>query len=214
MLPVPCLYFVTEPPKHFECANAALVGGAKVVQLRDKLASDARLLPVAKKIIILCKKHNAVFIVNDRPGLAKRAGAHGVHVGQIDLLHKSVSWIRAQVAPHAIVGVSVHNAVQALRAFEEGADYVGAGPVFQTKSKDDAAKPIGIVGLKKIVLALKNRNARIPIIAIGGLNEKNAESIMRAGASGIAVISAISRAKSPKNAAKRLAAMILRVEKR
>ncbi len=208
LLEKPCLYFVTEPPNHAGAAKAALEGGANAVQLRDKEAKDSELLPVARKLKKLCEKHGATFIINDRVALAKKCGAHGVHVGQEDLKGKSVASVRAKLFPHAIVGATVHNVQEALLAFEEGADYVGASPIFATKSKADAGKPIGISGLKKIVRALRERNARIPVIAIGGIDAKNAGEVMKAGADGIAVVSAITRAKNPVAAAKKLSKIV------
>ncbi|MFA6048822.1 MAG: thiamine phosphate synthase [Candidatus Micrarchaeia archaeon] len=215
MFETPCLYFVTErsakrdwKQSHLAGAKAALEGGAGAIQLRDKHATDAELLPVAIAIRKLCEKQKAAFIINDRLGLAKKSGATGVHVGQEDLVDSSVAGVRAKVFPHAIVGVTAHNVAEALLAFEEGADYLGVSPIFATKSKDDAGKPIGLKGLKEIALALERRGARIPIIAIGGITEKNAASVMKAGADGVAVVSAISRAKNPQTAAKRLAGII------
>ncbi len=208
LLEKPCLYFVTEPPNHAGAAKAALEGGANAVQLRDKEAKDSELLPVARKLKKLCEKHGATFIINDRVALAKKCGAHGVHVGQEDLKGKSVASVRAKLFPHAIVGATVHNVQEALLAFEEGADYLGASPIFATKSKSDAGKPIGILGLKKIIRAFKKRNARIPIIAIGGIDAKNAGEVMKAGANGVAVVSTITRAKNPTAEAKRLAEIV------
>ncbi len=215
MFEIPCLYFVTErgakrnwKESHIAGARAALEGGARAIQLRDKHATDAELLPVAIAIRKVCEKHKAVFLINDRLGLAKKCTASGVHVGQGDLLDSSVPAVRAKVFPHALVGVTAHNVAEALLAFEEGADYLGVSPIFATKSKGDAGKPIGLKGLKEIALALKRRGARVPIIAIGGITEENAASVMKAGADGVAVVSAVSRAKNPQMAAKRLACIV------
>lgn len=131
------------------------------------------------------------FVVNDNIQLAQEIEADGVHVGQDD---SSVAEARDALGINAIVGVSAGTMEEAEQAISDGADYIGVGSVFATGTKSDAGEPIGPNGLAHVVTAV---NGRIPIVAIGGIAPSNVRSCWRAGANGVAVISAIMKSKTP-----------------
>lgn len=168
---------------HLEIARAALVGGAEMIQLRDKTGSLRELLPQACAIRLLCRSHGALFIVNDRLDLALAAEADGAHVGQEDLPAVEA---RRLLGPNRILGVSTHSVDQALAAREAGADYIGFGPMFPTGTKQTGYSPRGPAILREV------RNAvSFPILAIGGITLENVGVVIAAGATAPAVISAV-----------------------
>ncbi|AAM72408.1 MAG TPA: thiamine phosphate synthase [Chlorobaculum sp.] len=179
-----------------ELARMALQGGAGMVQLRRKTASGQELYEWAIRIQALCSEQQALFIVNDRVDIAMAVHADGVHLGQQDL---PASAARALLAPDAIIGVSVSNATEAIKAAEEGASYIGVGHIFPTFSKDKPSEPLGTASIRPI-----GRAAQLPVIAIGGIGHDNAAEVIRAGASGIAVISAVSDSDDPETATREL----------
>ncbi|WP_153464986.1 thiamine phosphate synthase [Sediminibacillus terrae] len=178
----------------------ALAGGITMFQFREKgrgakTGIDKQLLALQMKE--LCHRHHVPFIVNDDVDLAIDVGADGIHVGQED---EPIDSVRRRCPGHFIVGVSATNVREAHEADSAGADYIGAGPVFATATKHDAKAPIGIEGLSRIRRLIGNT----PLVAIGGIHEKNAEEVIMAGADGISVISAISRAENSLTAAQQL----------
>jgi thiamine-phosphate pyrophosphorylase len=165
-------------------AVAALAaGGAKVVQFRAKGLPDRRFLDLAAEALAAARAGGAALIVNDRPDVALILGADGVHLGQDDLDPRAV---RTLLPPGALLGVSTHNLEQLERAAGAPVDYLAIGPVFPTRSK---AAPDPVVGLEMV------RKARAlvtgSLVAIGGITEENARSVVDAGADGVAVISAL-----------------------
>lgn len=169
---------------HEDVAAAALAGGARIIQFRDKEIRDEEFTSIARRIQRLTRKHNALLIINDRVEIALVIGAEGVHVGQDDLAFAEVKRI---ARPRMILGVSATNYAEAAALANSGADYLGVGPIFPTPSKADATPPIGIDEFARIC-----RDITIPIVAIGGITESNLPTIIQAGASGAAVISAVS----------------------
>lgn len=179
-----------------ELARMALEGGAGMVQLRRKSASGRELFHWALRIQELCREREALFIVNDRVDIAMAMMADGVHLGQQDM---PASAARALLGPDAIIGVSVSCAEEAISAAADGASYIGAGHIFPTYSKDKPSDPLGTAAIRPI------RNAaQLPVIAIGGIDQDNAAEVIRAGASGIAVISAVSESDDPADATREL----------
>lgn len=177
---------------HEELALLACEGGAHVIQFRDKEMPDEEFARVAQRIVEICRAHKAQMIVNDRVEIAKQVEAHGVHVGRGDV---RVQDARVVLGTWAVIGTSASNADEAQRAHRAGADYIGVGHVFATRSK---AKPDPPIGLKTLENACRNTSR--PVIAIGGINATNAEDVIRAGAHGIAVIAAVCAAKDPRAA--------------
>ncbi|MDR5683957.1 MAG: thiamine phosphate synthase [Armatimonadota bacterium] len=179
------VYVITDPGAgdHEDLARAALAGGATVVQLRDKRATSRRLYEVAVRLQHLVAEAGVPLIVNDRVDVALAAGAAGVHLGPDDL---PVGSARRILGSSGIVGASAGTVAEAVEAERAGADYIGAGPVFATATKPDAGVPIGLEGLRRIAAAV-----RVPVVGIGGITAENAGSVIAAGASGVAVISAV-----------------------
>jgi thiamine-phosphate pyrophosphorylase len=171
---------------HVAIAEAALAGGADMIQLRDKTGSLRDLLPQARVIQSLCRSRGAVFIVNDRVDLALAADADGAHVGQEDLPAASA---RRLLGPRRLLGVSTHRLAQAEAAQRAGADYIGFGPMFATGTKDTGYAPRSLNALRGI-----RQVVALPILAIGGITLENVAEVIAAGATAPAVISAVVRA--------------------
>lgn len=185
---------------HAELARQAVAGGADVIQLRDKEKSGRELFFIGAEVREICRSAGALFIVNDRLDVALACGADGVHLGQDDL---PVAAART-IAPRGfIIGVSVGSAEQAVKAERDGADYVGFGPVFSTASKADVGVERGLADL-----GIVRRNLSVPVVAIGGINKRNAQDVVRAGADGISVISAVVSQEDVTAAAAELKALI------
>ncbi|WP_312115754.1 thiamine phosphate synthase [Brevibacillus reuszeri] len=183
-----------------QIAHEALSGGVGTLQLRDKgskLTADER-LDLGRKLQALCREHGALFFVNDDVKLAVQLQADGVHVGQDDMLLRDV---RELVGEKMYIGVSTATIEEALLAQRDGADCIGVGAMFATSSKADAGEPIGPSAITAIREAVGHE---LPIVGIGGITQENAAQVMQAGADGVAVISAISKAESPKEAAEAL----------
>jgi len=190
------VYFITDSNfgwTHEQLAEMALKAGVRVIQFREKKMSTKQMFEIAKKLRKLTEDYDAILIINDHVDLALAVGADGVHVGQEDLPAEAVKEIF-----DGIVGVSAHTVEEAKKA-ERYADYLGAGPVFATKTKKDAKEPIGIEGLRKIVQAVD-----IPVVAIGSINRDNVLEVLKTGVAGVAVISAIAGAENPEEEAKKL----------
>lgn len=178
------LYLVADPslsktPIH-DAVAIALHAGVSAVQLRAKHLDDRSHLQMARDMRAICHQHNALFLVNDRLHIALLAGADGVHVGVSDV---SPTDIRRYAGNAFIIGYSPESVMD--RAIAD-ADYLGIGPVFSTTSKRDAGIALGIEEFKRRVDLVN-----LPVVGIGGITPDNASSVVRAGAVGIAVISAI-----------------------
>jgi len=182
---------------HLQVAEAAIAGGADVLQLRDKEAPSGRLYGEALGLRELTRGAKIPFIVNDRLDIALAVDADGVHVGQSDL---PASVVRRIMGPGKVLGVSVVTVEEAIRAEKDGADYLGVGPVFEARgTKPDTGEPLGVDCIARI-----RRHCRLPIVAIGGINAENARKVREAGADGAAVISAIVSADDISQATRRL----------
>jgi len=179
-----------------ELARMALEGGARMVQLRRKSASGRDLFEWAVRIQALCREYEALFIVNDRLDIALAAHADGVHLGQQDM---PVASARALLGPETLIGVSVSTPSEAAKAAEAGADYLGVGHIFPTSSKEKPMPPIGTGAIRPIIEA-----SGLPVIAIGGIELQNVAEVIKAGASGVAVISAVSGSADPVAATREL----------
>jgi thiamine-phosphate pyrophosphorylase len=180
-----------------EQARAALAGGARVVQLRAKHATDRAVLAWGEAIAPLARAHGALFFVNDRFDLALACGADGVHLGQGDLPPARVpEAVRARL----LIGRSTHTPAQARDARNEPVDYVAFGPLFGTTSKQSGYGPRGVAALAEVVAISAPR----PVVAIGGIDAARAGDVVRAGAAAVCVISAIAGAADPVAAARAL----------
>ncbi len=177
-----------------DIVRAALQGGTTMVQFREKQANTRDMVELGRALRDLTQPAGVPLIVNDRLDVALAIDADGVHVGQHDM---PAALARQLIGPRRILGVSAENVIEAQQAEQDGADYLGVGAVFATPSKADANAPIGIEGLAAVV-----RASRLPVLAIGGVTPDNTEQILRAGASGVAVIAAIIGAPDPQAAAR------------
>jgi thiamine-phosphate pyrophosphorylase len=195
------VYLITDPVltgarSVIETVEAAIAGGATVIQLRDPEAKTRALVEEARAILALTKAAGVPFIVNDRIDVALAAGADGVHVGQSDM---TVADARRLIGPDPILGLSITSEADLDVSDLNGVDYLGVGPVFATTTKLDAAPPISAGGLEAIAA-----RTTLPIVAIGGLHAGNAADAIAAGAHGIAVVSAICAAPDPEAATREL----------
>lgn len=184
-----------------EAARLCFEGGADVVQLRMKDTDGGEMLEKAKAIQEIAQQYCKFFIVNDRLDVAVLAGADGVHLGQTDI---PVQEARRLVGDEMIIGVSASTVEEAVKAVDDGADYIGVGSIFNTSTKPDADQGIGLDTLMDICQAVD-----VPVVAIGGINKGNIRDVIRAGADGAAVVSAIMAKPDIKAAAHELKVMVL-----
>jgi len=171
-----------------EILDAVIAGGCRLVQLREKAWPSGRLLPLAEALRDRCRRAGVTFIVNDRVDLAVVLDADGVHLGQDDLPPRAA---RLLLRPGMILGLSTHSVGQARAAQAEGAGYVAVGSMFVTRTKPD----FELVG-PDLVRKLRPE-VHVPLIGIGGITEQNVDAVIRAGADGVAVISAVCAAPDP-----------------
>lgn len=170
----------------------AVAGGATIVQLRGKIWADRDFLRMGVKAVELLRPKGIPLIINDRADIALACRADGVHLGQDDL---PVRTARKILGRDRLIGISVNTPEEVRTAEEVGADYAGAGPVFASLSKPDLQPLLGLEGLQRI-----RAGTRLPILAIGGITPANVTEVIAAGADGVAVISAIASAVSPRQA--------------
>jgi thiamine-phosphate pyrophosphorylase len=174
----------------------AVRGGVTIVQLRAKGFETRRFLELATRMASVLKRRSVPLIINDRVDIALACGADGVHLGQDDMpLDKA----RQLLGKSKIIGVSVNTLKETREAERLGADYIGLGPIYATTTKDTDLPVLGPEGIRPM-----RQKIGIPIIAIGGINSGNAADVMKAGAAGIAVVSAILDATDPRSAAAEL----------
>jgi thiamine-phosphate pyrophosphorylase len=181
---------------HLELARMAIKGGADTIQFRQKVGATREMIEIVRQIKQLCVDSGVTLVVNDRLDVAIAAEADGVHLGQDDF---PISLARKLLGESRIIGGSAASLEEAQKCLAEGADYIGFGPVYPTKSKADADPVTGIELLKQAVEIIS-----LPIIAIGGISVENAPEVIRAGAQGIAVISAVCCQEDPEQATRAL----------
>jgi thiamine-phosphate pyrophosphorylase len=180
-------------------------GGATLVQLRDKHGDTRTMVEEARAIRENLAPMRVPLLINDRVDVALAANADGVHVGQSDM---AVADARRLLGPGAIIGLSIKTPAQAEAAPVELLDYAAIGGVYATTSKDNPDPPIGVDGLARIAAIFRRRRPDLPICAIAGIDATNAAATVKAGADGVAIISALSLAESPPDAARELRAVI------
>jgi thiamine-phosphate pyrophosphorylase len=180
--------------RHVDVTRQVIKGGAGIIQLRDKTMDKGDLLPIAIEMRELCARNNVLFIMNDYLDLAMAVQADGLHIGQHDL---PISVARKLVPMNMILGCSVLNAAQAVKAVQDGADYLGVGAIYPTPSKD--ATIVGLETLRQV-----KQVTSVPLVAIGGITADKFAEVKAAGADSIAVISAVMGAVSPEEATREL----------
>ncbi|MGG3571635.1 thiamine phosphate synthase [Bacillus gobiensis] len=180
-----------------EVIEKAIKGGTSLFQFREKgtgaLAGEDK-LELAARVKKLCNQYSIPFIINDDVDLALQLEADGVHIGQEDANALSV---RKKIGGK-IMGVSTHNINEVKQAIDDGADYVGVGPIYPTETKKDTRAVMGLDLIKQI----RTLKLDIPVVGIGGITSENTPPIIQAGADGVSMISAISKAKDPEQAAR------------
>lgn len=181
---------------HYQIARLAIKGGADIIQLRDKSLSTSELIQVAIRIAALCRKHNVTFLINDRVDVALVSDADGVHLGLEDIPIKEA---RKLLGKNKIIGGTAHSLAEAKKCEKEGADYVGYGHIYPTKTKFKPEKPKGTQQLKSIVSKIS-----VPVIAIGGISPVNIGKVTATGVHGAAVIGAVLNSSDPISTLKKL----------
>lgn len=181
------LYAITGEQFHpgrdmLEVMEEAIKGGVDIIQLRDKDGSPEEVLRKAKALRELTRKYGVTFIVNDYIDIALEVDADGVHLGQNDV---TLTEARQRVGDK-IIGISTHAIEEALLAEEQGADYIGVGPVFPTKTKVDVVDPVTVAYVRQVA-----ERIRIPFVAIGGIKLSNVDEVLAAGATRICAVSEI-----------------------
>ncbi len=200
------LYFVTDHNMtagrpQLDIIAAALMGGVRLVQYRDKDLPDAGFEREARAALDLCEKHGATLLINDRVHIAKAIGAHGVHLGQEDM---DPAEARALLGPQSVIGLSTHNREEVLAAEAQPVDYINIGPMFPTATKDHSR--YGALGAD-LVLELA-RLSRHPFTTMGGIKKAHLRDLFARGAMTVAMVTEISQAPDPAERTRELLAEI------
>jgi thiamine-phosphate pyrophosphorylase len=183
--PVTCQE-LSEGRTNVEVLAAVLAGGAKIIQLREKHWDKKDLYELAIEFRKRTLSHDALLIINDHVDVALAAGADGVHLGQEDMPIRGAR----NIAPNLIIGASSHNLMEALKAEQDGADYVNIGPIFPTKTKENTVPFLGPGAISEIGPQLT-----VPFTTMGGIHPDNIDRVLEAGARRVAMITGITRAK-------------------
>lgn len=188
------LYLITDTEiqkkySHYQIAQFAVKAGADIIQLRDKTKPSGLLAEEAIKISRLCKKHNVMFIINDRVDIVMLSDADGVHLGKSDI---PIVYARKLLGSRKIIGGTAHNLKEAIYCQSQGADYIGYGHIYPTKTKYKPEKPKGTKKLSEIVI-----NIKIPVFAIGGISQENINEVMNTGVFGAAIAGSVLKSKDP-----------------
>lgn len=186
-----------------EVVEAAVLGGATCVQLREKHASSRYFLETAQQLCLFLRQQNVLFIINDRIDIALAVDADGVHLGQTDIPLP----IARKLLPAKIIGITVHTIEEAIAAEKNGANYLGISPIFDTPTKTDTPPALGIKGLQEI-----RKHTTLPLVAIGGITLQNASEILLAGADSLAIVSALVSATDITQAAQQFSDIIFQVK--
>ena len=205
----PSLYLVTDPglvsPSDLvSVVQAAVRGGVSLVQLRDKAADGRRLVESARALRAVLAPMEVPLIVNDRVDVAMVVAAEGVHVGQSDITAIDA---RRIMGPSAIVGLSIEHPSQATSSAAAAASYLAVSPVYGTPTKTDTVEPLGLEGVAAV-----RKCGDGPVVGIGGIDGDRAPAVIRAGADGVAVVSAILGQPDVRRAAARLRAAVDRAK--
>ena len=183
-----------------DVVSEAVAGGVTIVQLREKDTSTGEFVELAFRLKDILRPYNVPLIINDRVDVALAVDAEGLHIGQSDMPYEIA---RKLLGPDKIIGLSVENMDDLLEANKLDLDYVGISPVYGTPTKTDTAEPFGLEGLRRAVELSVH-----PTVAIGGMNASTIADVMAAGTDGVAVVSAICSAESPRLVAKDLSEII------
>ena len=187
----PCLYYITDRKQAGQPLPSliarAVRRGAHFIQIREKDLSDRELFTLVRRAVAAAADTKCRILVNGRADIALAAGAHGVHLPSVGL---SVSDLRPWVPRQCVIGVSAHSLREALRAAEQGADYVLLGPVFPTESKLRYGLPLGLDCLSRVCSRVP-----LPVLGLGGISEENIDAVLATGAAGVAGITMFQKQK-------------------
>ena len=192
---IPRMHVITDQARqcrhdHATLAQLALEGGADAVQLREKKPyKTAALVRIAARIVDVCRRTDALAVINDRADVALAAGAGAVHLGRDDL---DPATARRILGSDAVIGGTANSYAEAAAVWATEVDYLGVGPIYDTQSKDNPAPTMGLATLAQIA-----RDCPKPVIAIGGICATRIHDVIRAGAHGVAVLSAVTMADDP-----------------
>lgn len=199
-----CITMPREDISYAEQVEQACLGGADMIQFRDKSLDKKSLLKISRELQEICRSFEVPFTLNDDPEIAKEAGCDGVHVGQTDMSYEKAR----NLMPFGVIGVSAQRIEEAIAISKTDADYIGLGPVFATPNKK-GPHPLGLENIKTI-----SQKIQTPIIAIGGIDLTNVKAVIQAGAQGVAVIRAVCGAKDIKEEARKIKEAILEAERK
>jgi thiamine-phosphate pyrophosphorylase len=185
---LPTIYPITDTRisglSHREQAELLIVGGAEIIQLREKLASPREFYDAARAALEVAKRHSVPVLINDRVDIALALGADGVHLGQDDLPPERARMILGE---QAIIGFSTHSVEQAVAAAAMPVDYIAIGPIFATRTKENPDDIVGLDGLRRVREAI----GRTPLVAIGGIDRERIPLVLKAGADSAAMVSGL-----------------------
>jgi len=193
-------YHLQQKRSHAALAQLAIRGGADSIQFRQKHGGVRNMLIEARKVRDVCRDASTPLLINDRIDITQAVEADGIHLGQRDF---PIDATRRLLGPDLIIGATATSSEQAMQAYENGADYIGFGPVFETRSKRN---PKSVKGLERLQQACAS--VPIPVVAIGGITHDRVRPVLEAGAHGIAVLSAVATANQPDRATARFRAAI------
>lgn len=194
MIPVQFITHHTEQYTYLDSARMALEGGCKWIQLRMKGLPLDEVEPVAREVQALCKKHEAIFIIDDHVELAQKLEADGVHLGQHDM---PVAQARQVLGEGFLIGGTANTFDDILRHYQGGADYIGCGPFRFTTTKQNLSPVLGLDGYARLMQQMKEADIRLPVVAIGGITRQDIPDILRTGVQGIALSGTVLRADDP-----------------
>jgi len=184
---------------HVEVATQIIRGGARVIQLRDKVRNKNEIISIARQLKNICAEHDVLFIINDYLDIVLDVDADGLQLGQADL---PVQTARKLLPVGKVLGCSTSSVEQAIAAQSAGADYVAIGSIYPTLSKTSTRVPAKVIGLE--ILRQVRQAVNLPLVAIGGITKDNVSEVVAAGADSVAVISALLAAESPEEAARQI----------
>ena len=184
----------TERYTYLDSVRIALEGGCRWIQLRMKEASPEEILPIALEALALCRKYNATFIIDDHVEIAKQIKADGVHLGKLDM---PITEARKTLGKDFIIGGTANTFEDIQMLYKDGADYIGCGPFRYTTTKKNLSPILGLEGYRHIISQMKKTNIHLPIVAIGGITQKDIPALMETGITGIALSGSILRAERP-----------------
>lgn len=201
MIQVQFITHYTEQFSYVDGARMALEGGCRWIQLRMKNTPLKQMEPVAREVQTLCKKYNATFIIDDQVELVKKLQADGVHLGKNDM---PIANARHILGKNYIIGGTANTFEDIQMHYEAGADYIGCGPFRYTTTKENLSPILGLEGYQNIICQLQKAGIQIPIVAIGGITNKDIPAILATGINGIALSGTILYAENPTEEMKKI----------